>query len=378
MAAPKKVGVGVIGAGEISEIYLTNMTRTFSILNVVVVSDLIPERSAYRAQQFSLRQMTNEEIFNDPEIEIVVNLTNPWAHYEVTKQALLAGKHVYSEKMMAVRLEEGKELFNLSREKELLYTVAPDTFLGAGAQTVRKLIDSGMIGEVVSFNAVVTTSYQCCFEDNAYNPVHIFRAGGGIPFDMGGYYLHHLINCLGPIEKVCGFYDIRNAHRCYENPRHPFYGTYFEDGGENILASSLLMKSGVMGTFACVSETAGSTSVVTYHGTEGILQMHDPNYFSGEIHLQRKGSAPMLMPFTHGYQENSRGIGVADMAWALRRKRKPRLDAALGLHAFEAVHNILTSAKEERFIPMATTVERPEALPSGHTFWTAQERALDC
>ncbi|MCL2479978.1 MAG: Gfo/Idh/MocA family oxidoreductase, partial [Treponema sp.] len=201
----------VIGCGMISEMYLKNLCNFFKITDVVGCSDIIPERSKKRSDQFNIKQMTNEEIYRDPEIQIVVNLTDPPSHYEVTKNALNAGKHVYCEKMMAVTLAEGEELHALAKEKKLAYTTAPDTFLGQGMQTARWILDSGMIGTPVAVNGICQRGYLLDRDDDWIRMIH--RPGGGIPFDMGGYYLHVFVDWFGPIEKVTGFAKTVNEHR---------------------------------------------------------------------------------------------------------------------------------------------------------------------
>ena len=160
MGTFRRIKAALIGSGAISEKYLTNITKKFHVIDMVGCSDLIPERSAQRAEQFGIRQMTNEEILSDPTIEIVVNTTYPLSHYEVTKAALLAGKHVYTEKMLAVTLEEGLELCELAKEKGLMLTTAPDTFLGGGWQTARHMIDTGLIGTPIGALGVCIRSYQ--------------------------------------------------------------------------------------------------------------------------------------------------------------------------------------------------------------------------
>src|SRR5690554_3578352 len=160
MARVAPVKVGLIGSGAISKSYLSSMINNFSILDVVGCSDIIPERSKNRAEEFGIEQLTNEEILNNPEIEIVVNTTYPLSHYEVSKAALLAGKHVHSEKMMAVTMDEARELVSIAKEKGLRIGMAPDTFLGGGLQTARKLIDAGFIGEPLTARAKVMRGYH--------------------------------------------------------------------------------------------------------------------------------------------------------------------------------------------------------------------------
>ena len=180
MARVAPVKVGLVGSGAISKSYLSSMINNFSILDVVGCSDIIPERSKNRAEEFGIEQLTNEEIFNNPEIEIVVNTTYPLSHYEVSKAALLAGKHVHSEKMMAVTLDEGRELLSIAKEKGLRIGMAPDTFLGGGLQTARKLIDAGFIGEPLTARAKVIRGYHM---RGKLKPTACpyYVPGGGIP-----------------------------------------------------------------------------------------------------------------------------------------------------------------------------------------------------
>ena len=220
---PTPLKVGLIGSGAISGTYLKNMINRFEILDVVGCSDIIPERSAKRAEEFGIKDMTNEQILNDPEIKIVVNTTYPTAHYEISKAALLAGKHVYAEKMMAVTLDEGKELVKLAKEKNLRVSMAPDTFLGGGYQTARKLIDAGMIGEPFMAQAMIVRGYH--HDTGAWTGISfVMQPGGGIPFDMGGYYLHALISLLGPVDRATGFAKYNRKNRIRKNTKHPEFG----------------------------------------------------------------------------------------------------------------------------------------------------------
>ncbi|MCH5353549.1 MAG: Gfo/Idh/MocA family oxidoreductase [Acutalibacter sp.] len=378
MAELKPIKAAVIGCGVISEIYLKNLCEFFKIVDVVGCSDLIPERSKKRAEQFGIRQMTNDEIFADSEIEIVVNLTYPLSHYEVTKAALLAGKHVYSEKMIAVELAEGEELLRLARSKNLQFTVAPDTCLGGGIQTARWIVDSGMIGEPILVSGFCPRSYQLVREDAEVRMVHL--PGGGIPFDMGGYYLHAFVNLFGAISRVSGFAQIRNPHRSYLNPRSPLYGDDFEETCINTMSASLQFESGVLGSLLVTSEcTADAVQKIEVLGTEGMLSIHDPNNFGGPIRVKRSGnSEELVIPYTHAFFETDRrGLGVADMAYAIKNHRRPRLDASLGLHAFEVIHRVWESTKTGKTYEIVNQTEHPQAMPRTPFGGTCAEHVLD-
>jgi predicted dehydrogenase len=308
--------------------------------------------------------MTNEEIYRDPEIEIVVNLTDPPSHYEVTRDALNAGKHVYCEKMMAVHLSEGEELLNLARKKNRLYTTAPDTFLGGGPQTARWIIDSGMIGTPVLVSGLCQRSYLLDRADDLIRMIH--RPGGGIPFDMGGYYIHSFVNLVGPVEKVSGFARILNQDRKFLNPHNPRYGDDYIETCINTISASLQFKSGVLGNLAITSESVpGGPQKIEVVGTEGSLYMHDPNDFFGPLAVKRPGNTEsLIIPYTHAFSDQHfRGLGVVDMAYAIRNNRKPRVDAELGLHALEIIHKVWESTSTGQVYAIQHTAERPMAMP---------------
>lgn len=197
------VKIGIVGVGAISGIYLQNITGRFRELEIAGVCDLIPERAEKAAADYPVGRIYRDmhELFADPQVDIVLNLTRPYEHFDVTKAALLAGKHVYSEKPLAASLEEGKELVRLAEEKNLLLGGAPDTFLGAGIQTCRKLIDDGFIGEPIGAAAfLICAGHESWHPD----PDFYYQYGGGPMMDMGPYYLTALVNLLGGVAGVNG------------------------------------------------------------------------------------------------------------------------------------------------------------------------------
>ena len=373
----KRIKTALIGSGAISKTYLSNIIKNFHIIEMVGCSDIIPERSRERACEFGVRQMTNEEILADSDIQIVINTTYPLAHYDVTKSALLAGKHVYTEKMIAVTLEEGKELVELAQSKNLCFTTAPDTFLGAGWQAARHYIDSGLIGEPVSAFGICIRNYSDTGEEYNEPKSFVFGAGGGIPFDMGGYYLNNLINLFGPISRVSGFIKTREPIRKYPNPRHPKYGDTFTIDSPNILTGSLEFECGVCASLLITSESAvATTPLFEIHGTEGVLSCFDPNDFVGNVVLNRHYD-PKQMPLLHGYAEECRGLGVADMAYAIKNNRRPRAHFDIGYHAFEAVHGIISSCETGCVYTMKSTCPKPKPITPAIYSGTAQESVLD-
>ena len=394
----KKVKAAVIGCGGVSHTYLRNLTKEFSIIEVVGCSDLIEERSRKRAEEFGIKQMTNEEIFKDPDIEIVVNLTYPLSHFFVSKEALEAGKHVFVEKMMSVNYPQAKELYELAKKLNLRIGATPDTFLGGGLQTGRKLIDAGFIGDPISAQAMCIRGYHLGGEHKGDRLPFVFCEGGNIPYDLGGYYLHAIIALLGPIKRVAGFASPFKNEITHRNPRHPDYHVPIPYTLETNLTSSLELHSGVLANFTVTSEShLMEIPRLEIYGTEGTLILPDPNTFQGPVKLIRgPANSPEPIPLTHAYGEDRpdpgpdvasneerawrnsfRGIGVADMAWAIRNNRAHRCSAELGLHAIETIYGIEKSCKEDKFYTMTSKPVQPEPLPSNTLSGSAAEECFD-
>ena len=379
----EKVGIGVIGCGAISITYLDNLSG-FSIIKIVGVADQISERAEQTALKYHCKAMTYEELLNDPEVQIVVNLTNVWSHYETTKAALEHGKHVYSEKMMAENFERAKDLYSLAESRGLRFAVAPDTFLGAGGQTCRKLIDDGYIGRPFAVTASIVRTYLPASSDPEGN--NIFSDGGTIPYDMGGYYLHAMQNLFGAVERISGFCTY--IPKAWSHPGNPRYKEELILNSPNLVQASMLFKSGVFGSFLAgdhgMSETEGDiTGPGLYvYGTEGTLHVPDPNTFGGAVKIL-KGSRFYQFPLTHGYFGHSlywetkdfkdftvtscRGVGVADMAWALRNHRPGRIANDMGLHTIEILHGVEWACGTGRYYEMTTHPKRPKELRCGFT-----------
>lgn len=373
----KPVKTAVIGAGMISGIYLENLKNRFSIIDLVGISDIVDAKAEARANEFGIKKMTNEEILSDPEIELVLNLTYPSAHFEVTKSILEAGKHCYSEKMMCLSLEEARELERISREKGVMFTVAPDTFLGASQQTSRYLIDSGIIGKPLHANITLSRGYFMIKndKDDAYRKYSVIREGGGIPYDMGGYYLHELFNLFGPVKKVFGFADTHEANRPYLNPNHSSFGEDFFVNTPNNISAVMEFKNGVRATMYISSEHKVTENSFKVFGTDGILELGDPNDFDGKIKLTR-ASGTCEMPLLHPFATNSRGVGAAEMAWSLRLGRKSRLSFEMGYHAFELVQAVIDSTKDMQAKELTTDFERPEPISTEYYSGECEERSL--
>lgn len=378
------IKTAIVGCGAISKKYMHNLQNNFSVIDLAGCTDVVKQSAERAAADFGIKAMTMEEILKDNEIRIVLNLTPPTAHYEVSRRLLEAGKNVYTEKALTIALQEANTLLDLAKEKNVMFTAAPDTFLGGGWQTARKLVDEGFIGEPLTIHAVCTRAYQ--LTQAAPGLMYVFREGGGMPFDMSGYYLHNMINLVGPIKRVGGFVKTRNQERPFLNPSNPDYGKTCKIEAKNMMTCSLEFESGVYGSLMFTSESnVWPQPTFEIHGTQGILKLFDPDFFSGKLVLQRafhsdniiENSAEAEMPFTHGFLEGNRGIGVADMAYAIINGRKPRADASLGRHALEVIVGLVQSCETDTLYTLQSTCERPAALRQGIFGFDAQETVLD-
>lgn len=406
----KKIKVGVVGCGGICKgTYMSNMVNKFEVVDVAACADQIPSRAQWMEEHYpGVKAVTVEELMKDPEIQIVVNLTYPESHVEITKMAFEHGKHVYCEKMMAPTFADAKMLYDMAKEKGLMYTTAPDTFLGAWEQSARKYIDDGIIGKPLTVHAQVSRHYnpESPFFDTEpkyyFFPLHY---GGGFPFDLGGYYLHEMINLFGSIRRVAGFGGNLFPDRVYENPKHPKYGEIFHVDTPTTLLAALEFESGVLGTFHISSDTYTSHAF-TVGGTQGYLKLGDPNRFTDTLVVTRPGARPsefpepapvrgdpkdndrqqlgewnpeqsVELPLLHGFYESSRGVGLADMCYALLNDRRPRCHADIGLHAVEVIDAIQESCRTGRVYEMTTRCPQPKPLAVTAFSPSCQERVLD-
>ena len=372
------VKTAVIGCGMISDTYLTNLKNTFSIIDLIGCADMVDWKAQKQAEKYGIRKMTVEEIMKDPQIELVINLTYASSHFDVNKQILEAGKHCYCEKMMCLSMEQADILDKIRKEKNLLFGVAPDTFLGASQQTARYIIDRGLIGKPLQAVVHLSRGYFMIKsdEDDAVRKYSVMTQGGGIPYDMGGYYLHQLFNMFGSIHKISGFAMTHNQNRPYLNPRHSkFEEDYFVDT-LNTISAVMEFDCGVHCTFSMSSEYNTGRHIFEVFGTEGRLILADPNEFGEKVYLQKGNTEPVEFPLSHPYKESSRGIGAADMAWALRTGRPPRLSTEMGLAALEAISAVEECTRDDQVKILKTKFNRPAPISSEFYAGANQERNL--
>jgi predicted dehydrogenase len=304
---------------------------------------------------------TMYDMFKDPDIEIVLNLTTPKQHYGVAIEALRHGKNTHSEKPMSVYRKDAKELFDLGKEKGLLVGVAPDTFMGAGIQTSRKLIDDGYIGKPIGAAAYMTGHGH---ESWHPDPEFYYEEGGGPMLDMGPYYITALINLLGPVKSVMGYSRKMFETRTITSPGK--YGKVIPVEADTHVAGAMEFESGAIGTIIMSFDMwRAEHPYIEIYGTEGSIQVPDPNCFGGPVKLSRGTGEYYEIPLTHIYSENSRGIGVADMAMALRTGRPHRASGELAFHALDIMLGFGDSSASGKRYDLVSTCFRPAPIPVG-------------
>ena len=354
--------VGLIGCGNISGIYF-KAGKTFHILDIVACADLLVERAQAKAAEYNIpKAYSVEELLADPEVEVVLNLTIPAAHGSVGLAALEAGKSLYNEKPLAVTREDARQLLDTSRARGLLVGCAPDTFLGAGLQTCRKLIDDGWIGEPVAATAFMMGRGP---ERWHPDPDFFYQPGAGPMFDMGPYYLTALVTLLGPVRRVTGSAQISFPERTiYSQPK---YGSIIKVNTPTHVAGVMDFASGAVGTLVTSFDVwAADLPRIEIYGSEGSLSLPDPNTFGGPVRVRRAGAREWSqIPLTHPYEENSRGLGLADMAYALRSGRPHRADGELAFHVLDLMHAFHDASREGRHVEVSSTCRRPAPLPLG-------------
>jgi predicted dehydrogenase len=353
------VGVGVIGAGFIADIYLKNLTTMFGNVRVVGVADLVPERARARADTYGVAPLTVDELLQRPEIGIVVNLTIPQAHAEVAFAAVRAGKAIYNEKPLTMERADSDQLLAEAAQRGVLVGCAPDTFLGGGLQTARQVLDDGIIGEPVAFQGTMITRGHELWHPN---PDFYYQAGVGPMFDMGPYYVTAIAALLGPVGGVTSLARATFPERTIAS--QPRYGEKIAVQTPTHIVASLELASGVIGSLTQTFDLWDTThSELVVYGTKGTLRLPDPNTFGGPISLLRAGADTWEeLPITHGYTENSRGLGVSDLASALRNGTTTRASGDLARHVLDVMHASLESAAQGHRVAITTRAERPAPL----------------
>ena len=348
METMRKINVGIIGCGRIFPAYAEHLTKTFApILTVTACADIFADAAKARAAEFNIpRTMTPEEMYADADVELIVNLTVPAAHYAVTKSALQAKKSVFAEKPLAVTRAEGQELVALAKAQGARLGGAADTFLGAGLQACRRAIDQGLLGTPLNAHAFIAMGVDA----PAYHKI-----GVGPMFDMGPYYLTALTALLGPVTRATGSAKI-------PFPEKPVPGA---ENGETFTVETPTVVSGVLDfESGCIATVTATTEIFWYwphlqiYGTEGILIANDPNMYTGVCTVQRKSGEKIELPLP-GFTEKGRGLGVAEMARALLTETPHRASGDLMYHVLDIMHAFHDASAENRHVTLESRVERP-------------------
>jgi predicted dehydrogenase len=348
----------LIGAGHISADYL-RAARFFKHVEIVICADLNAAAAEARAREFGIASASIEFLLEDDTIELVLNLTTPQAHVPVGVRAVQAGKHIYCEKPLGLSVVEANPLLNAARSRGVRIGCAPDTFLGGGQQTARHLIDDGAIGNPIGGTAFILLAGH---ERWHPNPAFYYQAGGGPGFDMGPYYLTTLVNLLGPIECVvsCG----RRAFSQRTIGSGPRQGESFSVEVQTHFAALLEFRSGPVVSFNASFDVQGHSHVpIEIYGTEGTLQVPDPNYFGGLVRHLGKDGRWRDVALTHGFCDRDyRGLGMAEMASALASGAAHRASDALAFHVLEVMEAIVRSSSSGEPRAIQSSCERPRPL----------------
>jgi predicted dehydrogenase len=365
-----KLGIGIIGCGNISTTYLT-FAPLFRALEVRAVADIDAAAAAARAEEFGVRAGTVEEVMAAPDVDVIVNLTVPAAHYAVSRRAIEAGKHVYSEKPFVLTLDEGKALRDLAAARGLRVGSAPDTFLGGSHQAARAAIDAGEVGRIIAGTAHVMSHGMEAWHPN---PDFFFQPGGGPVLDLGPYYVTNLIQLLGPVRAVAAMANASFATRTIGSGAREGE-TVPVDTPTNIHALLEFAGGATVTLSASWDVWTHRHGNMELYGTEGSIFVPDPNFFAGTVEVADvEGNVAALEAGDHPFGVNnmtdSRGeeranyrcAGLADMAAAIDAGRPHRCNIDLALHAVDVMVSILKAGEERRWVTLSTTCERPAAL----------------
>ena len=377
---PEKVKVGVIGCGAISGAYL-GMAQNLPVVEMAACADLDESRARAAAEKYQIPKVYSvDEMMKDKSIEIILNLTIPKAHAPIALQAIKAGKHTYAEKPLGISRAEGKKIMDAAAKKGVRIGCAPDTFLGAGIQTARKLLDEGAIGKPVAF-----TAFMMCPGHESWHPSPEFyyEAGGGPMFDMGPHYLTALLNLFGPAKQLSGAATVAIGERTITHKNRetgepgPKFGQKIAVQTPDHICGTIEFQNGAMGTiitsFATRFPGHDGKQPITIFGTEGTLRVPDPNGFDGPVHIRKNNDADwseVPHAFVKGY---GRSVGLADMACALRSGRPMRASGEQAFAVLDLMQGFLDSAtKGKIFIPTAP-YQRPNPMPAHLPFGTLDE-----
>lgn len=362
MTTSSPLRVGLIGCGNISNAYFKGIEPFAHLVQITACSDLDRTVAQAKADAHGVAKVCSpSELLKDPDIDIILNLTVPKAHAEVNLAALKAGRHVYCEKPFSLTKKEGARVLDEAKKRKRWVGCAPDTVLGGGIQTCRKVIDDGVIGKPVA-----AVANMLCHGHESWHPSPEFyyEVGGGPLFDMGPYYLASLITFFGPAKNVVASAKISFKTRTITSqPRH---GKVVKVETPTHLSGLIEFANGAVATVTMSFDVWGHhLPLLEIYGSEGSLQCPDPNTFGGEVRVKTRQAADWSsVPLTHS-DKTGRGFGLADMAHAIQNRHLNRLNGSLALHIVEIMEAFHTSARTGRRVPLKLGCKQPEALPAG-------------
>jgi len=353
------MNVGIVGCGVISRNYAEH-AGAFDSFELVACADVVRERAVELGTAYGLAVASIDELLADPAVQVVLNLTPSAAHGAVTRAALEARKHVYTEKPLAIDVPEGRELLALADGLGLRIGCAPDIFLGSAYQAGRALIEEGAIGEPLAVSAAMLVGGPNSWHPN---PEQFFSDGAGPLLDMGPYYLTAIVALLGPVRRVAGFTSVREPER--EIMAGPRAGERFAVTTPTHASVTMELDGGLTANYVASFEpNARYICDFEIHGTDRSLLLPDPNAFGGELRLRQSRGEWEEVPYTARGAQETRGIGLHDMVEAIGEGRDHRASGRLGLHVIDAARSILRAAEEGRTVAVETTVDQPEPLPA--------------
>jgi predicted dehydrogenase len=366
-----KMRIGLVGCGNISDIYLTN-AQLFEDIEFVAVSSRNVESAKRTGERYELEVRSIDRLVTSDDVDIVLNLTTPRVHAAISLAAIEAGKHVYTEKPLATSLAEGKGIAAAAAVKGLRVGCAPDTVLGSGIQTARAAIDREAIGKpLIGMASVLSHGMEAWHP----NPASFYQHGGGPVFDLGPYYITALVTLLGPIVSVSAVGQKGSPRRTITAEHSPFRGEAVAVDVLTSVQALLDFASGVQVTFTASWDVwRHSLPPIELHGTDGSMRLGDPDTFGGVI-ATATGQSDWLetdtasntfgrknWPIENPQFANYRGLGLAEMARAIIEGRPHRASVEVSLHTLAVMSAIVESAEQRNSIDVAEVCRRPEAF----------------
>ena len=373
--------VGVIGCGNIADIYFHNAKIFFNNFEIIACADLNPKASKKYSEKYGITNLSVEELLSNEDIQLVINLTIPNAHFEVSKSILNSGKHSYSEKPISIEFDEGKELLNLAKSKNLYVGSAPDTFLGAGIQKSKQVIEDGTIGEILLGSISMGVAGHEIWHPN---PDFYYKYGGGPILDMGPYYFSALVNLLGPVKSV--YSQSRTVYSQREIGSGERKGEKIAVDIPTTLISQIEFSNGALiDSFFSFDVYKHNKSHIELFGTKGAINVPDPNMFGGEIKIcdekksdwktiktddmnlgrlntNRTGGEKNDKANEDPTSANFRGIGVCEMIDSIKENKVNRCSGELSLHVLEIMQSILKSAKINEKVNLESVTNIPQSF----------------